>query len=154
MGKVKQNPSDLTIGLGDDLTPGEFVGAVRNFFGYIAEVARAQGEAASGIRWTVRVRAGSSLIGVEPNADAPRAAVKQVYAEVGRGLQLVKNGELDRGTWFLGVGLPKEAFINLERLSVLAKKHPDGDGVRIWIGRKAVAIGPEVAERIRIMGRQ
>jgi hypothetical protein len=66
MATPDQIPTDLTIDLGDDLSPEEFVAAVRNFLGYVSEITDAQRGDGSDISWTVRVREGSALVGVEP----------------------------------------------------------------------------------------
>ncbi len=42
MATPDQIPTDLTIDLGDNLSPEEFVAAVRNFMGYVAEITDAQ----------------------------------------------------------------------------------------------------------------
>ena len=61
MAKKEEIPTDLTLDIGGDLAPDEFVTAVRNFFGYVREVAEAQEGDGAKIDWTVKVREGSSL---------------------------------------------------------------------------------------------
>ncbi len=49
-------PTDLTIDPGDGLAPDEFLAAVKNFLGYVAEITNAQSGDGADVAWTVRVR--------------------------------------------------------------------------------------------------
>ncbi|MCY4168309.1 MAG: hypothetical protein OXE82_08525 [Rhodobacter sp.] len=51
-------PTDLTIDPGDGLAPDEFLAAVKNFLGYVAEITNAQSGDGADVAWTVRVRGG------------------------------------------------------------------------------------------------
>jgi hypothetical protein len=62
MAKAIDIPTDLTLDIGGDISPDDFVAAVRNFFGYIKEITEAQEGDGSKIEWAVKVKEGSSLI--------------------------------------------------------------------------------------------
>jgi len=143
MAKPDQIPTDLTIDLGDELAPDEFVGAVRSFFGYVSEITEAQRGDGSEISWTVRVKEGSALIGVEPNAAAPTSRLAMIYAKAMHGPLSLAKGDIQ------GAGLTEKAIGHLKSLSDLAEKKRDGEGVRLWVERRAVSIKGAIAKTIR-----
>ena len=49
-------PTDLTIDLGDDPAPDEFLAAVKSFLGYVVEITNAQSGDGADLAWTVKVR--------------------------------------------------------------------------------------------------
>jgi hypothetical protein len=58
-------PTDLTLEIDANISPDRFLAAARAFFGYVQDITKSvapEGE----VRWVVRVREGSQLLGVEP----------------------------------------------------------------------------------------
>lgn len=143
MATPDQIPTDLTIDLGDDLSPEEFIAAVRNFMGYVSEITDAQKGDGSEISWTVRVREGSALIGVEPNPNAPPSRLAMIYNKVEFGTTALARGDI------AGAGLSDKAVGHLKNLSDLVAKHQNGKGVNLWIKKKPVGIGAGIAKIIR-----
>lgn len=143
MATPDQIPTDLTIDLGDELSPEEFVVAVRNFMGFVGEITDAQSGDGADITWTVRVREGSALIGVEPNAGAPSSRLAMIYKKAEYAPQAIARGNI------AGAGLTEKGIIYLKNLSDLAAKKGNGRGVNIWVKRQSVAIGSEIAKTVR-----
>ncbi|WP_417733332.1 hypothetical protein [Roseovarius sp.] len=143
MATPDQIPTDLTIDLGDDLSPEEFVAAVRNFMGYVAEITDAQKGDGADVSWTVRVREGSALVGVEPNAGAPQSRLAMIYNMAGYGPLALARGDI------AGAGLSEKAINHLKSLSDLVSKHKNGKGVNLWVKKKPVGIGVGIAKIIR-----
>ena len=136
-------PTDLSIGLGENVSPEEFIGVAKNFFGCISEVARVQGDAAANIRWTVCVREGSTFIGVQPDSEAPPAELKKIHAALKRGLLSIRDGDVR------GARLPEKVVDNLRKLSEFAGRHQNGAGMHFWIRHQSVPLGAEIAKNIR-----
>ena len=136
-------PTDLTIDLGDDLSPSEFVAAVRNFMGYVDEITNAQKGDGADINWTVRVREGSALIGVEPNQSAPKSRLAMIYKKASHGTKALAGGDIE------GARLSEKAVDHLKQLSDLVGKHKNGNGVCLWVERTPIKIGTGIAKIIR-----
>jgi hypothetical protein len=143
MATPDQIPTDLTIDLGDELSPDEFVAAVRNFLGFVSEITEAQSGDGADIAWTVRVREGSALIGVEPNKGAPRSRLAMIYRKAEYAPKAVALGNI------AGAGLTEKAINHLKCLSDLVEKHANGKGVNLWVERKPVSITSGIAGAIR-----
>lgn len=143
MATPDQIPTDLTLDIGDDLAPDEFVAAARNFFGYVAEITEAQKGDGAEISWTIRVKEGSSLIGMEPNASAPISRLAMIYEKAKFGPASLETGDIQ------GAGLSEKAIGCLKSLSDLAERRKDGKGVYLWVQRKAINIGGSIARRVR-----
>jgi len=143
MATPKQIPTDLTIDLGDDLAPEEFVVAVRNFMGFVAELTDAQKGDGADINWTVRVREGSALIGVEPDSNASRSKLRKIYNKADNSVRAMAAGEISEA------GLSDKALGHLKSISELVAKHRNGRGVNLWVRRKPVSISGGLAKRVR-----
>ncbi len=143
MATPDQIPTDLTIDLGDDLSPEEFVAAVRSFMGYVAEITASQKGDGAEISWTVRVREGSALVGVEPNKGAPPSRLAMIYNKAEFGPTALARGDVH------GAGLSEKSLNHLKSLSDLVSKHKDGRGVNLWVKKKPVRIGAGIAKLIR-----
>lgn len=136
-------PTDLTLDIGNDLAPEEFVSAVRAFFGYVSEITEAQSGDGSDVSWVVRVREGSALVALEPNATAPTSRLGMIYRQARHGPVALASGDVR------GSGLTDRAIVHLKKLSELAEKHPAGGGINLWVQHNVVAIGATIATRIQ-----
>lgn len=143
MATADQIPTDLTIDLGDDLSPEEFLAATRNFIGYVSEITEAQKGDGADVTWTVRVREGSALIGVEPNPSASLSRVAMIYKQAEYGVDALARGDIS------GAGLSEKAVGHLKSLSDLAAKHESGKGVNLWVKKKPVSIGAGIGRAVR-----
>ncbi|KPP85532.1 MAG: hypothetical protein HLUCCO07_00400 [Rhodobacteraceae bacterium HLUCCO07] len=143
MATPDQIPTDLTIDLGDELSPEEFVAAVRNFMGFVGEITDAQSGDGSDITWTVRVREGSALIGVEPNSGAPISRLAMIYKKAEYAPKAVARGDI------VGAGLTEKGINHLKSLSDLVAKKGNEKGVNIWVKRQPVSIGSGIARTVR-----
>ncbi len=143
MATPDQIPTDLTIDLDDDLSPEEFIVAVRNFVGYVDEITKSQQGDESGISWRMKVREGSVLVGIEPNPSAPPYKLSMIYNKAEQGVSAIARGDI------AGADLSNKAVNHLKNLSDLVEKHRDGKGVSLWIKRKPVGINPGIAQIIR-----
>ena len=143
MATPDQIPTDLAIGLEDDLSPDEFLAAVRNFIGYVAEITEAQKGDGAKIDWTIRVSDGSALVGVEPNPSAPQSRLTMIYNKAEHGLTALARGDIE------GAGLSERAVGHLRSQSDLVNRHQNGKSVSLWIKRKPIDIGAGIAKVIR-----
>ena len=143
MATPDQIPTDLTIDLGDDLSPTEFVSAIRNFMGYVAEITDAQKGDGADITWTVRVHEGSALVGVEPDPSAPKSRLAMIYKKASHGPTALAHGNIE------DAGLSEKAIDHLKNLSQLVGKHQNGKGVNLWVERKPINISAGIAKVIR-----
>ena len=143
MATPDQIPTDLTLDIGDDLAPEEFVVAVRNFFGYINDITESQRGDGSEITWTVRVKEGSTLIGVKPNATAPASRLTMIYNQATFGQSALAKGDIK------GSGLSEKAVGYLKSLSDFAANRGNGGNVSIWVKREAFSIGGNISKNIK-----
>ena len=143
MATPDQIPTDLTIDLGDDLSPDEFVAIVRSFMGFVDEITGEQNDNDAVITWKVRVREGSVLIGVEPSENAPGSRVDLIYKKATTALKAVAEGDIE------GSGLTEKGVNHLKKLSSLAGKRGDSKGMNIWIKRQSVSIDSSIAKEIQ-----
>ena len=137
-----QIPTDLTLALGVDLAPEEFIAAVRNFFGYINEIVQSQEGDGSDVNWIVKVKEGSSLIGLEPAASAPPSRLAMIYEKARYAPLAIARGDL------VGAGLTDKAISHLRALSELADRHGDQQIVNLWIRREPINIGSGIAKSV------
>lgn len=136
-------PTDLTLDIGGELAPDEFVAAVRNFFGYVKEVAEAQEGDGSKVDWTVKVKEGSSLIALEPAGTASPSRLAMIYNKIDHDVDTMMHGELPPG------GLSDKAFSHLKGLSEIGEKSKRPAEIRVWVRREPRPIGAGIAKTIR-----
>jgi len=144
MATPDQIPSDLTLELGDDLSPDRFMSAVRAFFGYVEEVGRMLTPQGDEPKWIVRVKEGSSLIGVDPAPMAAIEVVRSVYAKSASGIRALAEGNIEEAA--LSEGAMKHLRV-LSDLSAGSKSAPVP--IRLWVEKKPVALSAEIGETIR-----
>lgn len=143
MATPDQIPTDLTIDLGDDWSPDEFVAAIRSFMGFVGEITEAQSGDGADISWTVRVREGSALIGVEPNEGASSSRLAMIYRKAEYAPKAVARGDI------IGAGLTEKAINHLKSLSDLAAKKGNGKEMNMWVKRQPIAISSGIGRVIR-----
>jgi len=143
MATPEQIPTDLTLDLGDDLAPEEFVAAAGNFFEYIAEITKAQRGDGTEIAWTVKVKEGSALIGLEPSAGAPASRLAMIYEKAKFGIESLKRGDVR------GAGLSDKAIECLKSLSDINDHHADGQGINLWVRCEPIRIGSGITRRVK-----
>jgi hypothetical protein len=137
-------PTDLTLEIGDDVSPDRFIAAARAFFGYVSEIAKALSPEGEAPHWRVLVREGSGLLGMQPTLDTPDDVLAPIYARTQEGL-----AALSRGEAIETVPLPEPALRHAKVLSGLSEG-VDGrpTPIRVWVQRKPVEIGPSIARAI------
>ena len=136
-------PSDLTLEIGDDPSPERFMAAARAFFGYVHEISRIVVPEGESLRWIVRVREGSALLGVDPAPGAVRNLVELTYRRAERGLRQLLEGNIKEA------GLPESALKHLRSLSQLTNGNTDKPAlVRLWVKHRPVVVNRQVARTI------
>lgn len=139
-----QIPSDLTLEIGENLSPERFMAAARAFFGYIDEVAKSVSPDGVSPGWVVRLREGSHLIGVDPTPSVPAEVVKAVYARVDRGIVRLAFGDID------DAGLSEPALKHLKTLCEFAEGiRGKPVAMRLWVCRHPKQLEQTIAKRIR-----
>jgi hypothetical protein len=139
----EQIPTDLTLALGDDLAPDDFVTAIRNFFGFINEITQAQSGDGAEVRWVVKVKEGSSLIGLEPEASAPPSRVAMIYEKARYAPLAVARGDL------AGAGLTDRAVAHLKALADLSERHHGRQDVNLWVMRESIGLGASIVKTVQ-----
>ncbi len=135
-------PADLTIALKDNLEPDEFLSAVRSFFGYVNEIAHALESNDGAVTWHVRVKAGSSLIGLEPFNNPPPSTLSAIYETVRNAPLAIESGN------YRSAGISEKAVGHLKVLSEIAERNGDTQSVYIWSKGQAVNISGLIAKKI------
>ncbi|MGH7057384.1 MAG: hypothetical protein ACREFZ_05790 [Acetobacteraceae bacterium] len=116
----------------------------RAFFGYVEEIGRLASPDGGRPGWIVRVRDGSSLIGVDPAPTTPIEIVQSVYARAEKGIASLATGDLE------GADLPYAALKHLRSLSETARPDKQADAsMRLWVKCRPITLSPEIAETIR-----
>ncbi len=136
-------PSDMTLEIGENLSPDRFLAATRAFFGLVEEIAAMLDPDAKPNAWTVVVREGSALIGVAPSSAVPPEVVDKVYSRVLEGIQHLARGDID------GAGLSEPALKHDRTLSELAEGKKTPTEMRLWVQKRPTVIGPKIADTIR-----
>lgn len=144
MATPDQIPTDLTLEVGENVSPDRFMAAARAFFGYVDEIAKSvAGQGENGVSWVVHVREGSLLIGVAPAIDSPQPPAA-IYRAVERGVDRLARGQLD------GTDLSESALRHLRMLSEFTDgSHGKPIPIRVWVQKKPVTVNPEIAHVIR-----
>ena len=138
-----QIPTDLTLALGDDLAPEEFVAALRNFFGFINEITLSQEGDGADVSWVVKVKEGSSLIGLEPSGSAAPSRLAMIYEKARYAPTAVARGDIE------GAGLSDKAVGHLKALADLSARHGERRSIDLWIKREPINIGSGIAEAVQ-----
>lgn len=142
-------PTDLTLEVGIDLTPEQFVATARAFFGYVNELAVALDPLARSDCWVVRVREGSTLLAMDPKPILPREIVRGIYKRVELGVRQLANRDIERS------GLPEGALKHLKVLAEMTDVRPKGGApipLRLWVERRPISLEPVIANTIREEG--
>jgi len=143
MAKPEEIPTDLTLDIGGDIAPDDFVSAVRNFFGYVREIVESQEGDGTKIEWAVKVKEGSSLIGLEPATSAPMSRLAMIYNKVNYGFEAMARGDVR------GAGLSEKALGHLKSLSEIGGRSPNSPNMRVWVRREPQSVTSGIAKVIK-----
>jgi hypothetical protein len=141
-----QIPTDLTLEIGENLSPERFMAAARAFFGYVQAISDALAPDAEPIRWIVRVREGSALLAVDPSPNIPQEIVRRVYKRTERGIRHLIDRDIENS------GLPEPALKHLRTLSEMTEAGPNKAApvpMRVWVEKKPINLEPTIASVIR-----
>lgn len=141
-----QIPTDLTLEIGENLSPERFMAAARAFFGYVEEVSRVFTPDAQPLRWQVRVREGSALLAVAPAPTTPPEVAHAIYARAERGVRQLIERDIEDS------GLPEPALRHLRILSEMTEAGPNRAPpipIRLWVEKKPITFEPTIASAIR-----
>ncbi len=136
-------PSDLTLEIGDDLSPERFLAAVKAFFGYVKEISDTTSNTDTDVTWKVHVKEGSALIGMVPTGSAPISVIDAVYAKVSKGIEHIRSGDIE------GANLPEAALKHLRYLSEMSepdKRKPVE--MRLWVRKQPIAMSADIGRAI------
>jgi hypothetical protein len=144
MATPDQIHSDLTLEIGEDLSPERFMAAIRAFFGYVEEVGRALAPDGGTQDWVVHVKEGSNLIGIDPGPGAHIVIVNRVYMAVERGIRHLTAGDFD------GAEVPDNALRHLKNLSELTNRTAKKPvNLRLWVQKNPTILGDEISKTIQ-----
>lgn len=146
----EQIPTDLTLEIGDSLSPSRFMAVARAFFGYVEAISESIMPEGESLHWLVRVREGSSLLAVDPTPSAPVEFVNQIYSRAERGVKRLIEKNLEDS------GLNEAALGHLRVLAEMTIEGPKRASapvkMRLWIQRKPLGLDPTIANTIREQG--
>ena len=145
-----QIPTDLTLEIGENLSPERFMAAARAFFGYVEEVSNVFTPDNRPLRWIVRVREGSALLAVAPAVTTPPEVAHAIYARAEYGIRRLIERDIEDS------GLPEPALRYLRTLSEMTETGPNKAPpvpIRLWIEKKPISFEPIIASVIREEGR-
>jgi hypothetical protein len=143
MAKFGEVPTDLTLDIGGDISPDEFLSAVRNFFGYVREITEAQQGDGTAVDWTVKVKEGSSLVGLEPSVNAPVSRLAMIYKKASFGVQALTRGDIH------GSGLTEKAVNHLKVLSEIGEKSKRAPRLQIWVLKHPISVNAGISKAIK-----
>lgn len=141
-----QIPTDLTLEIGENLSPDRFMAAARAFFGYVQEITGMLSVDGERARWIVRVREGSALLAVDPSHGIDNPTAQAIYARAERGMRELIAGDIEDS------GLPEPALKHLRTLSEMTEAGPNKAppvAIRLWVKRKPIVFEPTIARTIR-----
>ena len=141
MAQADDIETDLTLELdGDGVTPERFQRAVRAFLGIVAEVTKNVCDDRTSVRWRVKVKSGSNLIGVVPGPGFSPGLLRFIATAVHDGvIASEKNAALPPS---FGEG----AIRHLRDLSELSSRDAEGDlRIRLWADRRPIRVTPQTA---------
>ncbi len=137
--------ADLTLEIGDDPSPEQFMKAATAFFGFVREVSEAVAPAGEIPQWVVRVHEGSDLLSVVPAPSAQPQWVESVYAKADKGVRsLLQGGGVEAS------GLTENALEYLNTLSKLASGPRENPTfLRLWLRREPMTVDASIAAIVR-----
>jgi hypothetical protein len=136
-------PSDLTLEIGEDVSPDEFLTLARAFFGYVKEISALVAPEGGRIDWTVHIKEGSGLIGVNPSPAVAREVIRNVYIRTANAVRSVAHGQIENAD------LPESALAYLRTISDLSTvSKTRRRELRLWVERKPIEIDDAIARVI------
>ena len=137
-------PTDMTLEIGEDVSPERFMAATRAFFGYVHEIGRTLAPNGETPAWTVLVREGSGLIAMSPAPDTAPEILQQVYSKSEEGIDYLVRGQVEESN------LSEPALKHLRSLSEITEG-PRGHSipVQIWVRRNPIPLNREIARVIK-----
>jgi hypothetical protein len=141
-----QIPTDLTLEIGENLSPERFMAAARAFFGYVQEISHAIAPEAQPVRWIVRVREGSALLAVDPSPSVPQEITSRIYARAEQGIRRLIDRNINDS------GLSEPALKYLRTLSEMTEAGPNKAApipIRVWVQRRPISLDTNIASTIR-----
>ena len=142
----EQIPTDLTLEIGENLSPERFIATARAFFGYVQELSHLVAPHGEEPHWVVKVREGSALLAVDASPSAPKEITRLVYERAERGIRHLINRDIEAS------GLPEPALRHLRTLSEMTEAGPNKAApvsIRFWIEKKPISLEPTIASVIR-----
>jgi len=141
-----QIPTDLTLEIGENLSPDRFMAAARAFFGYVQELSQAVAPDGEPTHWIVRVKEGSALLAVDPSANVAPEIVQIIYSRAEKGIRHLIDRDIEESD------LPEPALKHLRTLSEMTEAGPNKASpvpIKLWVKRKPISFEPAIASTIR-----
>jgi hypothetical protein len=143
LAKPEQILTDLTLEIDANVTPEQFMAAARAFFGSIEETAKSIAPEGIAPKWRVQVSEGSNLVALEPMPTTPPAVIEAVLTRFDKGVRQLAEGNLEASR------LPEAALKHLKTLSELSEVRKNRVPMKLWVRRRPVPVGDEIARVIR-----
>ena len=134
-------PTDLALEIADDLEPRRFVAACREFFGLTDELAQVPRD--ERVHWRVKVREGSNIVALTVADRSDSNAVNTALQRMYEGTNALVEGD------FSAPVLTEKAIQHAKRLSDLTQNGAHVTTMRVWLSRRPINFGPEIADLVR-----
>jgi len=137
---AKDVPADLTLDIGGNLSPEDFIYLVKNFFGYVKELSGDVDGAESKIAWSVTVKEGSNLVSLIPEAGFPQSTINSAYKKMAMGLSTGSLGDIE---------ISERAEECLRSLSEASERIKGIGYLNVWILREPSRIDERLSTVLR-----
>lgn len=138
--------TDLTLELdGTKLTPDKFLKAATAFVGLVNELTKEAAGDRRAPEWTVQVKQGSNLIGLQPQPGYDPAIVQALLAKMKPGIKAIAEGE-DPPADF-----PERALVHLRSLASVPTPDKPDVFVRVWVKKEPVKVDNKLAANLTTM---
>jgi hypothetical protein len=137
MAGPKNIPTDLSVEIaGENVTPDKFLRVVQNFFNILKEITHAHAEQGEEVAWSVLVREGSGIIGVEPKDMAAKALIyTSVRKDFHIGFDALQHGRQTPSSF----SIPAiKAAKNLANIAGVGDE--DDTRIRVWVDKRPTEI--------------
>lgn len=130
---------------GSAVTPERFLRAVQSFFALAKSVTESVQDELNPVSWTVQVKAGSNLVGLIPDGDAPQAIVDEIASQLALGTAILERDASEVNTF------DEVAMRAVRTMGRVAEDGGDNMLVRIWAAKQARPITQRSAANVTVI---
>lgn len=138
--------TDLTLELdGTRVTPEKFLKAVSSFVGLVHELAKEAAGDQQAPEWTIKVKSGSALVGLQPMPGYNPAIVQSVLAKLKPAIKSIEEGKEAPDNF------SEKALVHLRALASVPTPDKPEVFVRVWVKKEPVKVDNKLAANLTNM---